>query len=134
LEEATKSLIAAHLEKAAKKLDVAQRLFDSGDYDDAISRAYYASFHACQALLLTEGHKAESHKGALTLFSLLFVKTGKLKKELGKGLSNLKDDRESSDYEVFSYQDRDTAQQALEEAQAFLKEARHYLAAQKILP
>jgi uncharacterized protein (UPF0332 family) len=51
--------------------------------------------------LLTEGEKTETHKGVVTLFGLLFVKTGKFSKELGKYLSNLKDDRESVDYEVF---------------------------------
>ncbi len=38
-----------------KKLEVAERLFNSGDYEDAVSRAYYAVYHMTQALLLTEG-------------------------------------------------------------------------------
>lgn len=34
------------LEKARRSLKAAQRLFQSGDYDFAISRAYYAMFYS----------------------------------------------------------------------------------------
>ncbi|OGW41352.1 MAG: hypothetical protein A2Y97_08310 [Nitrospirae bacterium RBG_13_39_12] len=120
-------LINGYLEKAEKKLEVAKRLLASGDYEDAISRAYYAVYHATQALLLTEGQHAETHKGVVTLFGLLFVKTGKFSKNFGKYLANLKDDRESGDYEVFTYIDEETAQAAMNEATEFIAEAKHYL-------
>lgn len=115
------------MDKAEAKLKVAQKLLSSGDYDDAVSRAYYAVFHATQALLLTEGEKAETHKGVVTLFGLLFIKTGKFKKDLGKYLANLKDERESGDYEIFSYIDQETAQTAIDDAREFLEEAQAYL-------
>lgn len=124
---ATKELIKGYLEKAEKKLKVAEKLLRSDDYEDAVSRAYYAVFHAAQALLLTEGERAETHKGIVTLFGLLFVKTGKFKKDLGKYLANLKDERESGDYEVFSYIDRETAETAIEEAKEFIQETQAYL-------
>ncbi len=127
MEAATKALIDGYLQKAEKKLEVAGKLFNSGDYDDAVSRAYYAAFHTAQALLLSEGETAESHKGVVTLFGLLFVKTGKFGKNLGKYLANLKDDRESGDYEIFSYIDRETAETAVNEAREFLREGRLYL-------
>ena len=50
-ESTSEQLIAAYLEKARQKLGVARRLRDSGDHDDAVSRAYYAAFHAAKALL-----------------------------------------------------------------------------------
>jgi hypothetical protein len=127
LDLATKELIKGYLEKAEKKLKVAEKLLRSDDYEDAVSRAYYAVFHAAQALLLTEGERAGTHKGVVTLFGLLFVKTGKFKKDLGKYLANLKDERESGDYEVFSYIDRETAETAIEEAKEFIKETQAYL-------
>lgn len=127
MDRATKLLIEGYVQKAEKKLKVAEKLFKSGDYEDAVSRAYYAVFHAAQALLLTEGEKAESHKGVVTLFGLFFVKTGKFTRNMGKYLANLKDDRESGDYEVFSYIDRETAETAISEAQKFIKEGKAYL-------
>lgn len=128
MESTTKELIKGYILKAETKLEVAGRLFISGDYEDAVSRAYYAVYHAAQALLLSEGEKAETHKGVITLFSLLFVKTGRFNRNLGKFLANLKDDRESGDYEVFSYIDRETAEAALGGAEEFIKESRLYLA------
>jgi uncharacterized protein len=127
LDLGTKELIKGYLEKAERKLMVAEKLLRSDDYEDAVSRAYYAVFHAAQGLLLTEGERAETHKGVVTLFGLLFVKTGKFKKDLGKYLANLKDERESGDYEVFSYIDRETAETAIEEAKEFVRETQAYL-------
>ena len=127
MESITKALIIGYMHKANKKLEVAEKLLKSSDYDDAVSRAYYAVFHATQALLLTEGERAETHKGIVMLFGLLFVKTGKFSKNIGKYLANLKDDRESGDYEVFSYIDKDTAETAISESKEFLKEAKLYL-------
>lgn len=127
MEATTKALINGYIEKAEKKLGVAEKLLKSDDYEDAVSRAYYAVFHAAQALLLTEGQRAESHKGVVTLFGLLFVKTGKFSRNLGKYLANLKDNRESGDYEVFSYIDRETAETAIAEAKEFLNEGKLYL-------
>ncbi len=69
---ATKELILPCLDKAEKKLAVAKRVFSIGDYEDSVSRYYYAAFHAAQALLLSEGPKADSHKGLITLFSSFF--------------------------------------------------------------
>lgn len=127
MDPTTKKLIKSYINKAGNKLAVAKRLFDLNDYEDSVSRAYYAVFHASQALLLTEGQKAETHKGVVTLFGLFFVKTGKISKEFGKYLTNLKDDRESGDYEIFSFIDEKTASAALKEAEEFLKEAKSYL-------
>lgn len=134
MESTTKALIIGYIQKADKKLEVAEKLFKSSDYEDAVSRAYYAVFHATQALLLTEGERAETHKGIVTLFGLLFVKTGKFGRNIGKYLANLKDDRESGDYEVFSYIDKETARTAISEAKEFLKEAKLYLKGLGVIP
>jgi len=127
LDPTTEKLIKSYISKAENKLAVAKKLFNSNDYEDSVSRAYYAVFHASQGLLLTEGQKADTHKGVVTLFGLFFVKSGKFSKDLGKYLTNLKDDRESGDYEIFSFIDEETAKTALEEAEKFLKEAESYL-------
>jgi len=127
LESKVKALIEGYIQKAEKKLSVAEKLLHSDDYEDAVSRAYYAAFHAAQALLLTEGQEARSHKGVVTLFALMFVKTGKFRRDLGKYLANLKDDRESGDYEAFSYVDKESAETAFREAKEFVKEAIAYL-------
>ena len=127
MDKATASLLQGSLDKSREKLRVAEHLLQSGEYEDAVSRAYYSAFHAAQAALLTEGLTANTHQGLVNLFGLHLVKTGKLPKQLGKFLANLKDDRESSDYEVYSGIDRETAQHAVEEAKAFLAAVEAYV-------
>jgi len=128
LDKKTKSLVQGYLEKANAKLKVAETLLENKSFDDAVSRAYYCAFHATQALLLTEGLSANTHQGVVNLFGLHFVKTNKFDSRFGKHLSNLKDDRETSDYEIYSPIDKTTAETAVSEAIEFLAAAENYLA------
>jgi uncharacterized protein (UPF0332 family) len=57
----------SHLRKAAEKLDTAAKLVEWGAFDDAVSRAYYAAFHAAKAMLSSQGFEAETHTGVKTL-------------------------------------------------------------------
>jgi uncharacterized protein (UPF0332 family) len=127
LDSTTRDLINAYLEKADQKLAVSRKLLASSDHDDAVSRAYYAAFHAVRALLVTVGQSPATHHGALTLFNLLFIKTGKLDMELGRFFTNLRDDREAADYELFANVDRKLAERAVAEADRLVAEARTYL-------
>jgi uncharacterized protein (UPF0332 family) len=128
--DSTQNELACHyLRKARDKVRVAAALLRDGEWEDAVSRAYYAAFHAAQAVLLTEGQHPHSHQGLLTLFSLLLVKTGKFEKKWGRLLANLKDDREAGDYEVFAWLDEETARRAVREAEEFVSEVQRYLGA-----
>jgi hypothetical protein len=108
---------------------VARELHDRGEWDDAVSRAYYGAFHAAQATLLSEGQRADTHRGVVVLFGLLLVKTGKFDRRWGKFLANLKDDREASDYDPVSYLDQATSQRAVREAEEFVGQVERYIAA-----
>jgi len=127
LGRAERAIIQSYLAKARDKAHVARELFAKGHWDDAVSRAYYAAFHAAQAALLTEGQRGESHKGVVMLFGLLLVKTGKFDKKWGKFLANLKDDRETGDYEALSYLDEDTASRSVQEAEEFVGAVERYV-------
>jgi uncharacterized protein len=131
LDDTQRQLIQGYIAKARDKARVARDLLTRGEWDDAVSRAYYAAFHAAQAVLLTEGQRAETHRGMVTLFGLLLVKTGKLEKKWGKFLANLKDDREASDYEALSWIDEETAQRGVREAEAFIDVVERYIATLK---
>jgi uncharacterized protein (UPF0332 family) len=114
--------------KARDKLAAARKLLEVGEfYDDVASRAYYAAYHAAQALLKTEGLEADTHQGVVSLFGLHFAKAGRVPTKMGRYLNNLKDDRESGDYDVYSGIDRETAENALREAGEFVAEAERYL-------
>jgi len=127
LNSARTELIKGYIAKGRDKLSAARDLSQRQHYDDAVSRAYYAAFHLPQAALLVEGQQAESHKGVVMLFGLLLVKTGKIDRRFGKILANLKDDRESGDYEAISFIDEETAKRAVEAAEEFCKAVEEYL-------
>ena len=76
MDKVQQELIAGYLAKARSKL-VARELVKQHEWDDVV--AYYAAFHAAQAVV---GGRApgETHRGLLTLFSLVLVKTGKREK------------------------------------------------------
>ena len=127
MDKETLSLLEGYLEKAKEKLETAKYLLEKKRHDDVVSRAYYACFHATQAVLLSEGLEANTHRGLLNLFGLHFVRTGKFDKKFGRILSNLKDDRENGDYEIYSAIDQEVAEEAVQEAEEFLKEAEKHL-------
>ena len=74
------------IDRARAKLATAQRLLASEDWDDAISRAYYAAYHAAHALLLVVGLEPKSPAGTVSLFGFHFIKTGQLDAKLGRAL------------------------------------------------
>lgn len=127
MDRAQQELIKGYLAKAREKARVARDLFAKGDWDDAVSRAYYAAYHAAQASLLTEGQRGDTHKGVVILFGLLLVKTDKFDKKWGKFLANLKDDREAGDYDALSYIDEETARRAVLEAEEFVTAVTDYI-------
>jgi uncharacterized protein len=133
LDSTTRELVKGHIEKANQKLAVARRLLDSGDYDDSVSRAYYAAFHGARALLVSAGQSPSTHQGVVTLFHLLFVKTGRIAREMAKCLTNLKDDRESVDYELFADYDEKDARNAVSEAERFVSVATEELRRESLL-
>ncbi len=71
--------------------------------------------------------KITTHHGVVTLFGLHFVRTGKFDKRFGRYLANLKDERENSDYEIFSVIDEEVAEEATKEAGEFFEETKRYL-------
>jgi uncharacterized protein (UPF0332 family) len=64
-----------HVEKAKEKLDSAAMLLEKGFIDDAVSRAYYAVFHAIVGLLRLKRVVLGEHKHAyiLTQFRTQFI-------------------------------------------------------------
>ena len=127
MDESTSQLLDSQMKKARQKLDVASKLIESGDYDDAVSRAYYAAFHAAQAMLASQGVEADTHAGVRTLFHLHFIKSKRLDPKFGRYLKNLKDDREEGDYDIVSTVDSEIARNGLREAKEFVDEAERFL-------
>lgn len=85
-------------EKAQEVLREAKVLLDGKFPSGAISRAYYAAFHAAAALLISKGIEVKSHQGLGKMFSLHFVKPGILDSKFSRILSLAQKYREEADY------------------------------------
>ena len=109
------------LQKARVTLQAAQVLFDTGFFEDCISRAYYAVFHAAQAALLNEGITPKTHSGTHSLFDDHFVKRDRLPRNVARTLRQAYNARQLADYGLEASLSRETAEQVLKDAAIFLE-------------
>ncbi|MFQ6052371.1 MAG: HEPN domain-containing protein [Candidatus Hydrothermarchaeota archaeon] len=115
------------MKKTEKFLSTAKHALDIGDYDSCVSRCYYAMFFMTEAVLLTKGLSASSHKGIISLFGEHFVKTEIFERNLGKALNDAYDKRLIGDYGVGFTVTKEEAKDLLETAQNFVQKLRNYL-------
>ncbi len=121
------NIAKAHLEKAVERLKVARKLFCDGNYEDAVSRAYYAMYHAALAALSTVNVFPKTHEGVVSEFGKKFVLTGIFSKELGKNLADAKAARETYEYSVTATVEKLEAEAILLNAQEFVDTIRKYI-------
>jgi uncharacterized protein (UPF0332 family) len=119
--------IDAVLAKAAEKLSVAEMLLANDAWDDAVSRAYYAVFHAISALHLSNGQAFSSHAQSIGRFNKDFVKTGIFPKEFTAILSRLFEDRQSGDYDLSGLVTAEDARRDVDDAKRLLDAIIDYL-------
>ncbi|MBI4288413.1 MAG: HEPN domain-containing protein [Chloroflexi bacterium] len=94
-----KKKIGTILSRSRESMLIARHLHDEGHYNDAVSRAYYGSFHALQAVLLSRGLSFSKHSGVLAAFNREFVLSGLFAKDFSQKISRLYRDRLTGDYE-----------------------------------
>ena len=91
---------AGLLEKARRSVDSAKALCERGDFDFAVSRAYYAMFYAAEALLLGKGISFSKHSAVIAAFGLHFVKEGRVPQEFQRYLTEAEYSRNVCDYDI----------------------------------
>ncbi len=119
--------IREHLRRAHRSLRAAETLLKEGLWEDCISRAYYAMFHAASALLLSKGLKPRGHQGVISLLGEHFVKAGLLSPDLGGALGRAMALRQKAEYIVTAKVSEEMAKRCLEEAKEFVGEAENLL-------
>jgi uncharacterized protein (UPF0332 family) len=115
------------LEKAENKLKTARIDFDSGQYDDSVSRAYYAIFHALSAVLLAKGFAFSSHSQVIGAFNKEYVKTGVFPKEYTAIIQGLFSDRQTADYDFVGTIDKAIAEEGIRNAEKIIASIRSNL-------
>ncbi len=92
---------AAYLEKSDQSLDKARRVLAIDLPDEAGRHAYFAQFHAAQALIFERTDKiAKSHKGVSSQFHKLAKSDSAVGVKLARDLSATYHFKEAADYET----------------------------------
>ena len=113
--------------KAENKLQTAYFNFSAGQYDDAVSRAYYAVFHAISACLLSKGLSFSSHSQVIGAFNREFIKSGTFPKAFSKDIQILFDDRQSGDYDILTPIDEQMAATDIKRAKTIVDSIKQHL-------
>lgn len=117
----------ASLLGATKALKSAKLLLEHGALEDAVSRAYYAMFHAAKAILFNKGVKTKTHKGTISLFGEYIIKKGVLDEEYADMLRKTFDLRQKSDYEIYKELEEELVKEAVNNAMKFIKKIKEPL-------
>lgn len=100
-DEERRIMVELELERAEKITQQFQALREQAFWDTLVNRMYYAAFHAVSALLIHNGLRVHTHRGALIAFNKEFVRTGFFTPEEGHLFSKLEGMRERGDYNCF---------------------------------
>jgi uncharacterized protein (UPF0332 family) len=96
-----KEAAAAYLAKARQALDKARRVFAIGLYDEAGRHAYYAAFHAAQALLFERTDKVHAtHQGVKAEFARLARSEARVERKHTAFLARAYSLKSAADYET----------------------------------
>jgi len=125
-----KGLIKGHLKKAEEKLKAADIELGQGLYDEAVGAAYYAMFHASKAILLTKDISPRTHHGVIVQTAKEFMDS--LERESLESLSWGLERRIKVDYDVLYDADKAEAEDAINRAEAFIKDIKEALKEQTI--
>lgn len=114
-------------ERAKKYLESSKLLSESGDYESAVSRDYYAMFYMAEAVLLTLDKTYSSHRGVISSFGKNFVKKDIFPRWMGRELNRAFEKRQLSDYEYTFVISEDEAEELHENAEKFVRKVIQYL-------
>lgn len=99
---------------------------EAGEYRGANNRAYYAIFHAINAVHAVSGKAYKRHKDAIGSFNKDYVKTEIFPREIGRKIAEAEEIRHVSDYDDFYIASREESQRQVAVAEEFLQMAEQY--------
>ena len=88
-----KDLVSYRIETAKSDLKSAKILLNAGEYKGANNRAYYAIFHAINAVHALDGRAFKRHKDAIANFNKDYVKTEIFPREVGRKIGEAEEIR-----------------------------------------
>lgn len=117
------------MRRAYRGLAAARHLAEGGFFEAAVSRAYFAAFHAAETAIESLGETRTKHSGVISAFHSLIVRSGAVDKSLGSLLRSLFEDRNEADYGVPST-DAVMAEDAIARAERVVEDVADWLGRQ----
>ena len=114
-------LIGKRLRKSREAFAGAEAALSAGLPITAVSRAYYAVFHAARARLATADIDPRKHAGVLAFFDKEFIKSEKLDTEMSETLHRLFRERLNVDYDDDAEVSQATAEDIVTRAADFVE-------------
>jgi uncharacterized protein (UPF0332 family) len=121
-----KDLVIYRLESAKEDLNAAKALYEISLYKAANNRAYYAIFHAINAIHALNGKAYKRHKDAIANFNKEYIKTEIFPRSMGRKISGAEEIRHASDYDDFYIATKKEAKQQIDVAEEFVRMVENY--------
>lgn len=129
-----KDLVLYRLQTAKANLKSARILLAAEEYKGANNRAYYAIFHAINAVHALSGTAYKRHKDAIGNFNKDYVKTEIFPREIGRKIGEAEEIRHASDYDDFYIASREESERQVAVADEFIQLAETYCMKQFEVP
>lgn len=111
---------------AKEALESAKILMNANFYKAANNRAYYAIFHAINAVHALNGAAYKRHKDALANFNKDYVKTEIFPRSIGRKIGQAEDIRHASDYDDFYIAVKSEVEELIDTATELIKYIEEY--------
>ena len=98
----------------------------AGEYKGANNRAYYAIFHAINAVHALDGRAFKRHKDAIANFNKDYVKTEIFPREVGRKIGEAEEIRHASDYDDFYIASKEESERQIAVAGEFIELVEKY--------
>lgn len=121
-----KDLVLYRLQTARDDLKSARILLAAEEYKGANNRAYYAIFHAVNAIHALSGKAYKRHKDAIGSFNKDYVKTEIFPREMGRKIGEAEEIRHASDYDDFYIANREESERQVIVADEFIQMVEEY--------
>lgn len=125
-----KDLALYRLQTARSDLKSVRILLAAEEYKGANNWAYYAIFHAINAIHALSGKAYKRYKDAIGNFNKDYVKTEIFPREIGRRIGEAEEIRHASDYDDFYIASREESERQVAVADEFILLLENYCMAQ----
>lgn len=121
-----KDLVLYRIQTAKDDLKAARILLAAEEYKGANNRAYYAIFHAINAVHALDGKSFKRHKDAIATFNKEYVKTEIFSREIGRKIGEAEEIRHASDYDDFYIASQEESERQVAVADELIQRVEKY--------